>query len=163
MAEGSSKSKTGPSDAEVRDALSLVVKAEKAGIKTVQLQFVDIHGTVKSVQIPIHQMPASIKHGSWFDGSSVEGFTRIAESDQLLRADMSTWRVLPWSPAESGAGTARVICDVVLPSGEPFAGDPRGVLRKQVERAAKLGYKVNMGPELEFFLFEYGADGHPVT
>ncbi|MFM9129434.1 MAG: glutamine synthetase beta-grasp domain-containing protein, partial [Candidatus Limnocylindrus sp.] len=115
MAEGSGKSTTGRSDAEVRDALSLVAKAEKAGIKTVQLQFVDIHGTVKSVQIPIHQMPGSIRHGSWFDGSSVEGFTRIAESDQLLRADMSTWRVLPWLPAESGAGTARVICDVVLP------------------------------------------------
>ena len=70
MAAGSGKSTTGRSDAEVRDALSLVAKAEKAGIKTVQLQFVDIHGTVKSVQIPIHQMPASIKHGSWFDGSN---------------------------------------------------------------------------------------------
>jgi glutamine synthetase len=163
MAEGSGKSTTGRSDAEVRDALSLVAKAEKAGIKTVQLQFADIHGTVKSVQIPIHQMAGSIKHGSWFDGSSVEGFTRIAESDQLLRADMSTWRVLPWAPAESGVGTARVICDVVLPTGEPFAGDPRGVLRRQVERAAKLGYKVNMGPELEFFLFEVGADGKPTN
>ncbi len=109
MAEGSGKSTTGRSDAEVRDALSLVAKAEKAGIKTVQLQFVDIHGTVKSVQIPIHQMAGSIKHGSWFDGSSVEGFTRIAESDQLLRADMSTWRVLPWAPAESGVVLMSII------------------------------------------------------
>jgi glutamine synthetase len=118
---------------------------------------------VKSVQIPIHQMPGSIKHGTWFDGSSVEGFTRIAESDQLLRPDMSTWRVLPWAPAESGAGTVRVICDVLLPDGSPFAGDPRGVLRRQVERAEKLGYKVNMGPELEFFLFEYDSEGRPMA
>ena len=163
MAESGGKSATGRSDAEIREALATVAKAEKAGIRTVQLQFVDIHGTVKSVQIPIHQMPGSIKHGSWFDGSSVEGFTRIAESDQLLRADMSTWRILPWAPAESGAGTARVICDVILPTGEPFAGDPRSVLQRQVARAAKLGYKVNMGPELEFFLFEVGPDGKPTS
>lgn len=163
MTEARSASSSGRTESEIRDALAQVAAAEKAGIKTVQLQFVDIHGTVKSVQIPIHQMPASIKHGSWFDGSSVEGFTRIAESDQLLRADMSTWRVLPWAPAESGAGTARVICDVVLPTGEPFAGDPRGVLRKQVERAAALGYKVNMGPELEFFLFETDERGKPTN
>ena len=76
-------------EAEVRTALATVAKAEKSGIRTVQLQFVDLHGIVKSVQIPIHQMPNSIKHGTWFDGSSVEGFTRIAESDQLLRPDMS--------------------------------------------------------------------------
>ena len=163
MAESGGKSATGRSDAEIREALATVAKAEKAGIRTVQLQFVDIHGTVKSVQIPIHQMPGSIKHGSWFDGSSVEGFTRIAESDQLLRADMSTWRILPWAPAESGAGTARVICDVILPTGEPFAGDPRSVLQRQVARAEKLGYKVNMGPELEFFLFEVGPDGKPTS
>ena len=106
MAESGGKSATGRSDAEIREALATVAKAEKAGIRTVQLQFVDIHGTVKSVQIPIHQMPGSIQHGSWFDGSSVEGFTRIAESDQLLRADMSTWRILPWAPAESGATCA---------------------------------------------------------
>ena len=92
MAESGGKSATGRSDAEIREALATVAKAEKAGIRTVQLQFVDIHGTVKSVQIPIHQMPGSIKHGSWFDGSSVEGFTRIAESDQLLRAVVEQMR-----------------------------------------------------------------------
>ena len=99
MAESGGKSATGRSDAEIREALATVAKAEKAGIRTVQLQFVDIHGTVKSVQIPIHQMPGSIKHGSWFDGSSVEGFTRIAESDQLLRAMISASR--PRSARES--------------------------------------------------------------
>ncbi|MEY4045695.1 MAG: glutamine synthetase, type [Chloroflexota bacterium] len=154
---------TGRTEAETKAALEVVAKAEAAGIRTVQLQFVDLHGITKSVQIPMHQMPGSIKHGTWFDGSSVEGFTRIAESDQLLRPDMNTWRVLPWAPAESGAGTARVICDVILPDGGPFAGDPRGVLRRQVERAEKLGYKVNMGPELEFFLFEYDANGRPTA
>ena len=82
-------------EAETKAALATVAKAEKAGIRTVQLQFVDLHGITKSVQIPIHMMPNAIKHGTWFDGSSVEGFTRIAESDQMLRPDMDTWRTAP--------------------------------------------------------------------
>ena len=133
--------------------------AVDAGIRFVQLQFTDIIGHVKAVTIPIHQLAGSVKHGTWFDGSSIEGFTRIAESDQYLMPDMSTFAEIPWQKASGPRGTARVICDVFTPRGEPFVGDPRGVLRRQVERAAKLGYIVNTGPELEFFLFRRDDDG----
>ena len=92
MASGGS-SVNGRTEAETKAALEVVAKAEAAGIRTVQLQFVDLHGITKSVQIPMHQMPGSIKHGTWFDGSSVEGFTRIAESDQLLRPDRKSTRL----------------------------------------------------------------------
>jgi glutamine synthetase len=129
--------------------------AKTKGIRFIQLQFTDIMGVVKAVTIPIHQLEGSVRHGTWFDGSSVEGFTRIAESDQYLMPDMRTFSEIPWS---NGAA-ARVICDVFTPRGEPFAGDPRYVLRRQVERAKKLGYVVNMGPELEFFLFRRADDG----
>jgi glutamine synthetase len=132
------------------------IEAAKAqGIRFIQLQFTDIMGIVKAVTIPIHQLEGSVRHGTWFDGSSVEGFTRIAESDQYLMPDMRTFSEIPWS----GGTAARVICDVYTPRGEAFAGDPRYVLRRQVERAKKLGYIVNMGPELEFFLFRRADDG----
>src|SRR5215208_3607763 len=140
------------------EAVSSVEEIEAAkekGIRFIQLQFTDIIGVVKAVTIPIHQLEGSVRHGTWFDGSSVEGFTRIAESDQYLMPDMRTFSEIPWS----GGVASRVICDVFTPRGEPFAGDPRYVLRRQVERAKKLGYIVNMGPELEFFLFRRGEDG----
>jgi glutamine synthetase len=144
-----------------KTALEKIEAAKEHNIRFVQLQFTDIIGAVKSVTIPLHQLEASVEHGTWFDGSSVEGFTRIAESDQYLKPDMSTFAEIPWQPGHGtlGAGpmgsrgTARVICDVYTPNGEPFAGDPRFVLRRQLERARKLGYIWNAGPELEFFLF----------
>jgi glutamine synthetase len=134
-------------------AMEQIEKAKANGIRFVQLQFTDILGVVKAVTIPIHRMEDSVKHGTWFDGSSIEGFTRIAESDQYLMPDMSTFAEIPWQKGDGPRGTARVICDVFTPRGEPFVGDPRFILRRQVERARKLGYVVNMGPELEFFLF----------
>ena len=137
----------------------VIEQAKADGIRFVQLQFTDILGIVKAVTIPIHQLEGSVRHGTWFDGSSIEGFTRIAESDQYLMPDMSTFAEIPWQPASGRRGTARVICDVFTPRGEPFVGDPRFVLRRQVERAKKLGYIVNMGPELEFFLFNRDANG----
>jgi glutamine synthetase len=137
----------------------LIEGAKAKGIRFVQLQFTDIMGVVKAVTIPIHQLEGSVRHGTWFDGSSVEGFTRIAESDQYLMPDMRTFSEIPWLKGSGPRGTARVICDVYTPRGEAFAGDPRNVLRRQVERARKLGYLVNMGPELEFFLFRRGDDG----
>ena len=143
-------------------AMETIKKAKADGIRFVQLQFTDILGIVKAVTIPIHQMESSVKHGTWFDGSSIEGFTRIAESDQYLMPDMSTFTEIPWQKGDGPRGTARVICDVMTPRGEPFVGDPRFVLRRQVERAKKLGYVVNMGPELEFFLFQRDATGKVV-
>ncbi len=141
------------------DGIDKIEAAIAAGVRSVQLHFTDIIGHVKAVTIPIHQMENSVRHGTWFDGSSIEGFTRIAESDQYLMPDMSTFSEIPWSPGSGPRGTARVICDVFTPRGEPFTGDPRWILRRQTERAKALGYVVNTGPELEFFLFRKGADG----
>ena len=142
---------------------TVIEDAQTRGIRFIQLQFTDVMGHVKAVSIPIHQLEGSVKHGTWFDGSSIEGFTRIAESDQYLVPDMATFAEIPWQPASGPRGTARVICDVYTPRGEAFAGDPRYVLRRQVERAKKLGYIVNMGPELEFFLFRLDEAGRPHT
>ena len=140
-------------------AMEQIEKAKADGIRFVQLQFTDILGIVKAVTIPIHRMADSVSHGTWFDGSSIEGFTRIAESDQYLMPDMATFAEIPWQPGDGPRGTARVICDVFTPRGAPFAGDPRYVLRRQVQRARDLGYVVNMGPELEFFLFRRDETG----
>jgi glutamine synthetase len=141
------------------DTAATIRDAEVRGIRFVQLQFTDIIGHVKAVTIPIHQLAGSVEHGTWFDGSSIEGFTRIAESDQYLVPDMATFAEIPWQPGDGPRGTARVICDVFTPRGEPFVGDPRHVLRRQVDRARSLGYVVNMGPELEFFLFRRDEAG----
>ena len=124
---------------EIAEAADRIAEARERGIRFVQLQFTDILGVVKAVTIPIHQLEGSVRHGTWFDGSSVEGFTRIAESDQYLLPDMSTFNDIPWQPGSGPRGTARVICDVYTPRGEPFVGDPRHVLRRQVERARALG------------------------
>jgi glutamine synthetase len=144
---------------EAVDGIEKIQAAKANGVRFIQLQFTDILGIVKGVTIPIHQMEGSVRHGTWFDGSSIEGFTRIAESDQYLMPDMATFAEIPWQRGAGPRGTARVICDVFTPRGEPFPGDPRFVLRRQVERAKKLGYIVNTGPELEFFLFRRGEDG----
>ena len=120
-------------------------------VKFIDMQFIDILGIVKSVTIPVHQLDDAIENGKWFDGSSVEGFARIAESDMFLMPDLNTFRVIPWT---RGANTtARIICWVHLPDGQQFVGDPRFVLARQVEAARELGYSFNTGPELEFFLF----------
>jgi len=144
---------------EAVDGSEKIESAKASGVRFIQLQFTDIIGHVKAVTIPIHQLEGSVRHGTWFDGSSIEGFTRIAESDQYLMPDMSTFAEIPWQPGSGPRGTARVICDVFTPNGDPFVGDPRFVLRRQVERAKKLGYIVNTGPELEFFLFRRNGDG----
>jgi glutamine synthetase len=144
-----------------KSALEKIEAAKEHNIRFVQLQFTDIIGAVKSVTIPLHQLADSVEHGTWFDGSSIEGFTRIAESDQYLKPDMDTFAEIPWQPGHGtlgsgplgSRGTARVICDVYTPNGAPFLGDPRYILKRQLERAKQLGYVWNAGPELEFFLF----------
>jgi glutamine synthetase len=117
-------------------------------VKFINLQFTDIMGVPKSVGIPVEMWPDVLDHGQWFDGSSVQGFARIAESDMLLHPDLDTFAVIPW---DSDVPTARVICDVHLPTGEPFGGDPRDVLRRAVAEAQALGFEFFTGPELEFF------------
>ena len=104
------------------DAGKVIADAKGRGVRFIQLQFTDVMGHVKAVTIPIHQLEGSVKHGTWFDGSSIEGFTRIAESDQYLMPDMGTFAEIPWQPASGPRGTARVICDVYTPRGEPFVG-----------------------------------------
>src|SRR4029077_17959755 len=156
--DGGSATRSAPKSS---DAKARLKAASSRYARFVQLQFTDINGHVKIVTIPLHQLGASIEHGTWFDGSSIEGFMRIAESDQYLVPDMSTFAEIPWTSGGAVAGasglaaarTARVICDVFTPKGEPFAGDPRNVLRRQMARAEALGYRFNTGPELEFFLF----------
>ena len=131
-------------------------------IEFLRLQFTDISGIVKNVAIPTTQIGKALKSGISFDGSSIEGFARIQESDMVLQPDLSTFSVLPWSNKD-GSNEARVICDVHLPSGKPFPGDPRHVLRRQLDRAREMGFKMNVGPELEFFLFEKQNGGSATT
>jgi glutamine synthetase len=125
-------------------------------IRFIRLQFSDIIGTAKHVTIPIGHWDTAISHGVWFDGSSIEGFARIAESDMYLVPDLETFAVIPW---DMDLSTARVICDVYTPAGEPFEGDPRYVLRRQLKMAAAMGLDYQVGPELEFFLFRRHASG----
>ena len=129
------------------------------GIEFINLQFTDIMGVVKSVGIPVEMWPDVLDHGMWFDGSSVQGFARIAESDMLLHPDLNTFASIPW---DTDVPTARVICDAHLPTGEPFLGDPRNVLKRALAEAKKLGYDYYTGPELEFFLFRPHANGELV-
>ena len=134
-------------------------KVDAEGVRFIDLQFTDVLGMVKSVTIPVALFEKVIDHGQWIDGSSIAGFTRIAESDMYLMPDLSTYAVLPWTVGDYT--TARVLCWVYLPTGEPFPGDPRGVLLRQLQKLAKLGYTYKTGPELEFFLFE--KSGHDVV
>ncbi|MGP8320352.1 MAG: type I glutamate--ammonia ligase [Methanosarcinaceae archaeon] len=125
---------------------------EEHNVKFIRLQFTDIQGVVKDVEIPVTQIEKALDTGISFDGSSVEGFVRIDESDMVLRPDVSSFAILPWNK-EKGV-VARVICDVYAPNGKPFSGDPRYVLKKVLKIAEDMGFLLNVGPELEFFLFE---------
>ncbi len=131
-----------------------VIEAEQ--VKFIDLQFSDVLGSVKSVTIPAKAFEHVALGGQWIDGSSIAGYARIAESDMYLTPDLSTFAILPWDQDE--AKSARVICWVFNPNGDPFPGDPRHVLYRQLERAAKLGYRFMTGPELEFFLFNKGTE-----
>ena len=122
-------------------------------VGTISLQFTDILGTVKHVEIPVDQLDKALNGDLMFDGSSIEGFVRIEESDMYLRPDPKTFMILPWKMQE-GKRTARIICDVYNPDGTPFEGDPRYVLRRAATEAAELGYTMYVGPEPEFFLFD---------
>ncbi|HEY89262.1 MAG TPA: type I glutamate--ammonia ligase [Thermoflexia bacterium] len=140
----------------------LLARMEKDQVHFVNLQFTDILGNIKSVTLPADQMPRAFDTGIWFDGSSVEGFARICESDRVLVPDSTTYQVLPWSaPARR---RARLFCDVYGPDDTPASSDPRSALKRMLAQAAELGYIYHTGPELEFFIFERGeaATIHPV-
>jgi glutamine synthetase len=135
----------------------ILAAVEAQQIKFIDLQFTDIMGAVKSVTIPAHELPATLDHGIWFDGSSIEGFARIAESDMYLVPDVSTFAVVPWLSGKDT--TARFICDVYTPNDQPFIGDPRAVLKRALTDAENLGFVYSTGPELEFFLLKPHEDG----
>ena len=134
-----------------------VLKRVKADdVKFVSLQFTDIVGTIKNVTIPVGRLEEAMEKGVWFDGSTIEGFARIYESDMVLMPDVNTYRLLPWEP--QARKVARIICDVHRPDGKPFEGDPRYILKRAIKAARERGYLYNTGPELEFFLFKMDAE-----
>ena len=126
-----------------------IVKQEK--VRIIRLWFTDILGRLKGFALPISELPHALDEGMGFDGSSIEGFVRIYESDLVAMPDVSTFRLLPWSIDDQK--TAGMFCDVLTPNGKPFPGDPRFILKRNLEKARKLGYTFNIGPELEFFYF----------
>jgi glutamine synthetase len=139
----------------------ILQKVDKEKVKFMRLQFTDIMGTIKNVEIPDRQFEEALDGEIMFDGSSIEGFVRIEESDMYLRPDLSTFRIFPWA-GPSGERVARIICDIYTPEGTPFVGCPRTTLKKVIEAAAAKGYAMNAGPEAEFFLFQ-SKNGVPTT
>jgi glutamine synthetase len=144
------------------DTKELLARVKADNIKFISYQFTDVTGAVKSVDAPIFQLESALEDGVWFDGSSVEGFSRIQESDMRLVIDPDTYSVLPWTPIE--ARRARLFCDIFTPDNNPFDGDPRGVLKRLLSKVSNRGWIYNVGPEPEFFLFRRngGEDIHPV-
>ncbi|WP_031517898.1 type I glutamate--ammonia ligase [Desulfofalx alkaliphila] len=130
-------------------------------VKFIRLQFTDIFGVLKNVAITVEQLDKALNNELMFDGSSIEGFVRIEESDMYLRPDPNTFLIFPWQPRDGA--TARLICDIYNYDGTPFIGDPRYVLRRAIKEAKDMGYTMNVGPEAEFFLFHVDADGRPTT
>ena len=141
-----------------QDVLEL---ARGLNARFMRLQFTDILGINKNVEIPASQFEKALDGDIMFDGSSIEGFVRIEESDMLLAPDLSTFQVFPWGDSDNRI--CRVICDINLPDGSPFPGDPRGVLKRVLARAAALGFTMNAGMEAEFFLFRTDSEGEATT
>lgn len=138
------------------DILAMV---EENGVKFIRLQFTDILGTLKNVAITDRQLEKALNNHCMFDGSSINGFVRVEESDMYLRPDLDTFVIFPWRSQQGKV--ARLICDVYMPDGTPFEGDPRYILKKVINKAKDMGYTMNVGPECEFFLFEVDNDGNP--
>jgi glutamine synthetase len=146
------------SGATKKDILEL---ADRGGVRFMRLQFTDILGVNKNVEIPRSQFEKALSGDIMFDGSSIEGFVRVEESDMLLAPDLSTFQVFPWGDAD--ARVCRLICDINLPDGSPFPGDPRGALKRAIARAAERGFTMNAGMEAEFFLFRPSEEGRATT
>ena len=144
------------------DRKDLLKRVEDDNIKFISLQFTDVIGAVKSVDIPIQRLEKALDEGIWFDGSSVEGFARIQESDMRLVIDPNTYAPLPWSPPD--LRRARIFCDIYQPNGTAFQGDARGVLKQLLKTIGQRGWNYNVGPEPEFFLYRRNGPEsiHPV-
>ena len=135
--------------------------AKEENVRFIRLQFTDLLGTIKNVEIPVSQLEKALDNKMMFDGSSIEGYVRIEESDMYLYPDLDTWVVFPWVAQDR---VARLICDIYMPDGTPFAGDPRGILKRALVEAEELGFtSMNVGPEPEFFLFKTDEKGKPTT
>jgi glutamine synthetase len=150
-----------PNSSAKPDRASILSICEKEQIRFLRLQFTDILGTNKNVEVPTSQFEKALDGEIMFDGSSIEGFVRIEESDMLLSPDLSTFQIFPWE--DSRGKVARLICDVSKPDGTVFAGCPRSTLRRITAEAAEMGYTAYLGPEAEFFLFMRGENGAPTT
>lgn len=137
----------------------IIKLAKENDVRFIRLQFTDIFGTLKNVAITISQLEKALDNKCMFDGSSIEGFVRIEESDMNLRPDYDSFVIFPWRPQQGKV--ARLICDVYKTDGTPFEGDPRYVLKRAIKEAADMGYKLNVGPECEFFLFNTDETGGP--
>lgn len=141
------------------DEVLAIARAER--VRFLRLQFTDILGVNKNVEVPASRFARALAGEVLFDGSAIEGFERAEESDMLLRPDLATFRVLPWGDPD--ARVARVLCDVTTTDGAPLAGDPRAVLKRQLARAAERGFAMRASAEVEFFLFRAGAEGAAST
>jgi glutamine synthetase len=136
--------------------------AREENVRYIRLQFTDLLGIIKNVEIPVSQLEKALDNKIMFDGSSIEGFVRIEESDMYLYPDLNTWLIFPWG--DDQGKIARLICDIYMPDGTPFPGDPRGILKKVIREANELGFTaMNVGPEPEFFLFKMDENGNPTT
>ena len=134
---------------------------EEEDVEFIRLQFTDMFGTLKNVAITSSQLEKALRNECMFDGSSIEGFVRIEESDMYLYPDPDTFVIFPWRPQQGKV--ARIICDIYTAEKKPFEGDPRNVLKRAIADADELGYRFDVGPECEFFLFEQNEDGQPTT
>lgn len=137
----------------------IIRMVEADDVEFIRLQFTDMFGTLKNVAITSSQLEKALNNECMFDGSSIEGFVRIEESDMYLYPDLDTFVIFPWRPQQGKV--ARIICDIYTAEKKPFEGDPRYVLKKAVEDAATMGYRFDVGPECEFFLFDQDEDGQP--
>ena len=134
---------------------------EEEDVEFIRLQFTDMFGTLKNVAITSSQLEKALNNECMFDGSSIEGFVRIEESDMYLYPDLDTFVIFPWRPQQGKV--ARIICDIYTADRKPFEGDPRYALKKAVADAESMGYRFDVGPECEFFLFNQDEDGQPTT
>ncbi|HAJ69821.1 MULTISPECIES: type I glutamate--ammonia ligase [Alkalibacterium] len=137
-------------------------EAKERNVRFLRLMFTDIDGVIKNVEVPISQLDKVMDNEMAFDGSSIDGFVEIDQSDMKLHPDLDTWLIFPWELSSSDTRIARFICDVYMPSGEPFNGDPRSNLKRILKEMEHLGFtEFNLGPEPEFFLFKLDEHGNP--